>query len=370
MISENTFKNTDPGGAGVGILLSGSMAIGLTISTQDCGGDNFQQSLSQLADVTLAGVNNGDPIYILNREVKTNYYYFQITPFTHTTPLAGVDCTVTSFNPFIESIGFKGSDFDIIFNNASSPRESRYIQDVDRKNDAIKPSNVDNLLLDTAIKASTPDSNYTSLANTSGRYIGTKTSITTYGVDAAIAGTLFKGGEYLLSTANTNICSQSIAERVINDFLFSKNSLVIENTEYPTVVFEPLYTANNATVTLIQTDLTLNENLDIKVGDVLKYGINTYEYVEVISVSHPNASTTYLQVNREYYREFDPNMGNYSVSNNKFTLTRVLGDSIYKTDSSKIYKLVNKKLWVSVTDTVVIVDKNSKVIINATICNI
>jgi len=370
MISENTFKNTDPGGAGVGILLSGSMAIGLTISTQDCGGDNYQQSLSKLADVTLTGVNNGNPIYILNKEVKTNYYYFQITPFTHTTPLAGGDCTLISFNPFEESIGFKGSDFDILFNNASLSRESRYIQDVDRRKDVIVPSNVDNLLLDTAIKASTPDSNYTSLANTSGRYIGTKTSITTYGVDAAIAGTLFEGEDYPLITANTNICSQSLSERDTNNFLFSKNSLATENTVYPTVVFEPLYTDNNATITLAQTDLTLNENLDIKVGDVLKYGINIYEYVEVISVSHPNASTTYLGVNREHYREFDPNMVNYSVSNNKFTLTRVLGDSIYKTDSSKIYKLVNKKLWVSVIDTVVIVDKNSKVIINATVCNI
>jgi hypothetical protein len=222
-IGASQFKILNPEAENINALISGSNVIALTVSVTDCGLNNFQRSLSRLTAITVDTLNNGEPININSIEAKLGYYYYNVEPFPISTTYSGSACLVATLNPFIETIGFENSDFNILFNNASATRASNYLQDVDRKNDSIIPSNIQNLLDDTAIRANVPDSNYTSLSHTSGRYVGSKTTLKDFGIDPALGVRFTEGASYLNSVDNGYICSQSLVERKIETFLYTGN---------------------------------------------------------------------------------------------------------------------------------------------------
>lgn len=223
LIGATQFKNLNPEAENINALISGSNVIALTVSVTDCGLNNFQRSLSQLNTITVETLNSGNPININSIEAKPGYYYYNVEPFPISTEYIGDECLGTTLNPFVEAIGFENSDFNILFNNASSSRASSYLQDVDRKNDSIIPSNIQNLLEDTALRANIPDSYYTSLSHTSGRYIGSKTTSDDFGIDPALGVRFFEGASYLSSVENAYICSQSLAERNLETFIYTGN---------------------------------------------------------------------------------------------------------------------------------------------------
>jgi len=222
-IGLSQFINTPPTAENIQALVSSSMVIGLTVSTTDCNLNNFQRSLSQLNTISIDGLNNDQPISITSKQAKNSYYYLEVEPFSITGELTGDSCLQTTLNPFIEAVGFENSDFNILFNNTTASRKSTYIQDVDRVRGSVTASNMPNILNDTAIRASIPDSYYTSLAHTSGRYIGSKTSEETYGVSPALGVNFFEGSEHLISVNTGSICGEAISDRNLETFVYTGN---------------------------------------------------------------------------------------------------------------------------------------------------
>lgn len=222
-IGVSQFRELNPTAENINALISGSQVIALTVSATDCNLNNYQSSLSGLNTITIDSLNNGDPIGVTSITAKEGYYYYTVVPFPISGSLQGEDCLQTTFNPFVEAVGFTNSDFNILFNNASSSRASNYIQDVDRASGYINPTNIGNVLAGSALKAQVPDSYYTSLAHTSGRYVGSKTSIADYGVSPALGVKAFEGTEYLTSVSSSAICNELLTDRELESFVYTGN---------------------------------------------------------------------------------------------------------------------------------------------------
>ena len=222
-IGLNTFINTSPEQGNISVLVSSSLAVGLTVYVQDCSSNNLQRSLNSLGTIIVPTLNNGQPITIVSKTPKSNYFYYEVEPFSMTGSLEGGECTSTTLSPFIEAIGFDNSDYNILFNNVTSSRASYYIQDVDRVKSSTVASNMQNILEDTAIRASLPDSYYTSFSHTLGRYIGSKTTEEEYGVSPALGVDFFEGSEHLISVTTGSICAEAISDRNIQTFVYTGN---------------------------------------------------------------------------------------------------------------------------------------------------
>lgn len=373
----NQFINTSPTAENIQALVSSSQVIGLTVSTTDCNLNNFQRSLSQLNTISIEGLNNNNPINITGRQAKNTYYYFEVEPFSISGELTGDSCLITTLNPFIEAVGFENSNFNILFNNASSSRTSTYIQDVDRVRGSVTASNMQNILDDTAIKASIPDSYYTSLAHTSGRYIGSKTSQEQYGVEPAINAAVFEGSLYSTVTEDTVICNQTIEERNISEYLF-RDRYASGSTPISPSLITPLLFKGTTTITSDQTSYTFNNgNLDIKPGDVIQFGIienaSGFEQVKVVSVSYPTVNSTLVNFRRHHFREYFSTLANYpqngfSASSTTVAISHVEGSDIFEGVGNKISKVVNRKVWIKNSEQVLVTDISGSVVHLANTC--
>jgi len=365
------FINTPPTAENIQALVSSSMVIGLTVSTTDCNLNNFQRSLSQLNTISIDGLNNSEPINIVARQAKNSYYYFEVEPFSISGELTGDSCLQTTLNPFIEAVGFENSDFNILFNNASSSRTSTYIQDVDRIRGSVTASNMQNILDDTAIKASVPDSYYTSLAHTLGRYLGSKTSIEQYGVEPAINAAVFEGSIYSTATTDTAICNQSIEERNISEYLF-RDRYASGSTPISPSLITPVLFKGTTTITSDQTSYTFNTgNLNIEPGDIIQFGIignaAGFEQVKVISVTYPTSNSTTVTFRRHHFREYFSTIDNYpqagfAATSTTVAITHVEGSDIFESVGSKISKVVNRKVWVKNSEQVLVTDISGSIV--------
>ena len=377
-VSRDQFINTSPTSENIQALVSSSQVIGLTVSTTDCNLNNFQRSLSQLSTISIDGLNNNEPININSRTLKDSYYYFEVEPFNIVGELTGDSCLQTTLNPFIEAIGFENSDYNVLFNNATSSRTSNFIQDVDRVSGAIIASNMQNILEDTAIRASLPDSYYTSLAHTSGRYVGSKTSRLEYGVESAINATVFNANLYPLKQNNLFICSQSVEERSIAEYLYSNDPNVDglkvfgtqQASDTPSLKYGLIHAKATADygLTTTGTEIVINQDVPVVIGDIIKtYTGDELMLVENVSKTS-NPTVTTITVKRGYYNEYilaTPSSWNQGTL---LTLVKLISDTIYGTDSSKPYRVGDKKIWVEQTGEVFLTDKAGKIIYNSYTC--
>lgn len=95
--------------------------------------------------------------------------------------------------PFFTS-RFEGSDCDVMYGNVSLSRENPFLQDIDYSTNPSIPINIDLIINGTAKKASIPESYYTSLAQITNRYLGSKnqsSGVNTYKINAG--NTVFGG---------------------------------------------------------------------------------------------------------------------------------------------------------------------------------
>lgn len=77
------------------------------------------------------------------------------------------------FNPYISTV-FNNSADNPILSNATVLRKANYIQQVDRNEDPIQPTNLAQILINEATPAEIQDSNYTTAGIINARYVGSK----------------------------------------------------------------------------------------------------------------------------------------------------------------------------------------------------
>jgi len=169
---------------------------------------DLQQTILQAETITFKYSNAGDvngnkniTAHIAERVRRSTYFYIRLQPafleksqFVGDIPLGdGINFTIFNqtvdpqfhyiqyvqvpseiiFNPYISTV-FNNSSDNPILSNATILRKANYIQQVDRNEDPIQPTNLTQILLNQATPAEIQDSNYTSAGIINARYVGSK----------------------------------------------------------------------------------------------------------------------------------------------------------------------------------------------------
>lgn len=375
-MSLNTFKLTNPGVEGVRLYLaSGNSVTALTVSSTGCDGKNYAPSLEVLESITVNGVE----LIVTAKEVYTGYYFYETEP-TEFNPnsdtLVTGSCTGIIFNPFLQEVDFTYNDYNALLGNSSELKQSGYIYEVDRKVNQIIPSNLSAILSGSAVRAEVQDSNYSSIGFTNGRYTGTKTTVQDFRIEPAINATLFTGEDYILEKAGTDICSKSLSDRNIEEFLFSPNLLTqgSATAEYPSVRYQWLRVRSEGVIEedLQSEDTVINfyKDMDVNIGDIILINtdfVNTgsRELMKIQNVSKtPTPVTSSLTVQRRYYSNHIEQAAafNWTAGASQPSVRKVLGDTIYDNTSDQVFKITEKKLWIEKSEEVVIVDTSGTII--------
>ena len=216
-----------PSSQGISLLYNANNeVVAVTISKTGCGNVNYAASLIRLETITIDNV-----ALIVTQTIQyADFYYYEVVPavISPTAPgtSIGIGCTDVIFNPFAQGQNFTYNDYNAVLGNSEESRRFSQVFEVDYTSaisGSLTPSNLIAILSGSAVQAEIQESNYTSVGFTSGRYTGTKTSITDYGVSAAIAGTPFEAALYLSSSAANLICSQSLSDRQVSEYVFTGN---------------------------------------------------------------------------------------------------------------------------------------------------
>lgn len=231
-------------GAHILVFIESSTAMNtveaINISTRDKGENDLINSLSKLISVTTDILGVTRTIIPISAKNKGRYWNFEIEPFSVTTaPQFSSNVTssfyfneltdnailftdkVARFSPSPNDAGFSKSVYQAIENNSEKSATTHFIFEVDNKNDAIQIANIDAINSGTAALAEFQGTNHEQIGLVNSRYGGAKTSITDYGINSAINAKEIKAAIYVSSSTNEFICSQSDANRTIENLLFS-----------------------------------------------------------------------------------------------------------------------------------------------------
>ena len=169
---------------------------------------DIQQTILQAENITFKYTSAGDlsghtniTATILERVRRSTYFYIRLKPTIlnpanyvgsnvqlgntgSLVPSPNLDPQFTYFkymqipseiifNPYISTV-FNNSADNPILSNATVLRKANYIQQVDRNEDPIQPTNLAQILLNQATPAEIQDSNYTTAGIINARYVGSK----------------------------------------------------------------------------------------------------------------------------------------------------------------------------------------------------
>jgi len=172
---------------------------------------------------------------VISTTQKINYFNYDVEDFSIPSGSSIVLSQLydTTLIPGPNITGFQNSEYDALISNATNSRPSGYIYEVDRSSEYIIPGNYDNIVSESAEYANVADSNYSSIGILRSRYDGAETTAADFGVEPLIAGKVFEGAEYLASSSNDFICSQSLSDRTVEDYFFTIPTGSAEDSETP-----------------------------------------------------------------------------------------------------------------------------------------
>ena len=226
LFNQHPFLNDNPGATGIKLLYnSDNEVIAMNINAIGCGLINYAGSLEELESITIFGTQ----IYVETKLAREDFYHYTVTPIglnPYAREFLTNTCTSVVLVPFLEGLDFTYNEYNALIGNTKELRRYRGVFEVDYKStteNAAIPSNLQAILSGSATVAEVQESNYTSIGLTNSRYNGAKTSILDYGVNSAVSATTFNAATYLSSVSNTFICSQSLAEKGVKEYLFTGN---------------------------------------------------------------------------------------------------------------------------------------------------
>lgn len=239
-------------------LTTGRVAItGMTIPFRYIARNiDLQQTILQAETITFkysgAGDINGNKnitARIVERVRRSNYFYIRLQPtflessqYTNNniqlgttsslvpTPNADPQYTYVKymqipsdivFNPYISSV-FNNSADNPLLSNATVLRKANYIQQVDRNEDPILPTNLSQILLNQATAAEIQDSNYTTAGIINARYLGSKlTSGSVPGNDPALGLVSIRASLHPSGSNFTKIKGINLSDRQVQQVYFT-----------------------------------------------------------------------------------------------------------------------------------------------------
>lgn len=387
------FKLVDPGVDYILFFYSGTPTASISainISTTDCRGANIYavfQSLTNLS-IPINGINYN--FSVTGRTLYTTYAHFTVTPVS--VPTADLTdqgtCTDIVTVPTLQSSEFKFSEYQAIQNNALDNRSVDFIFKVDRNKLTVSASNINAINAGNAELADYQELNYSSIGLANSRYAGAKTTEDEYGISPALSGIVTDGAVYAPSQTNGYICSQSFADRQVEDIIigydassaasYSGTALYSEDLKinYISLAKFTFLSGSYPTYKNIQpgeTTLTLNAYIDIYPEDIIKIkqGTAREEVMKVESVISKTSVETKFTVTRAYKVDVDPNNAAQTFySTLTTTVSKPSGTTLFKSDSNKLYRLSNRKVWIKENSKIFYADEGGQVIFELTTCSI
>lgn len=218
------FKTISPGDQFILFYHTNSTVKAINISVQAANGINTSLSLQQLTSVVVTVNNTQYTLTVVGApESYQGYYHYRVEDAIIPIGDLITPPNVTFLYPNLQDANFNNSEYDVLMNNASTNRTIGFIFDVDRSDKNIAPLNYQGIISGSANQAEFQELNYTSVGITNSRYKGSKTSITDYGVSSALGVKVFSGASYLTSVEDNYICSQSLSDRILNEFVYTGN---------------------------------------------------------------------------------------------------------------------------------------------------
>jgi hypothetical protein len=218
---------------------------------------DLQQTILQAENITFKYSNAGDingkkniTANIIERVRRSNYFFIRLQPVfleksqfgANNIPLGdginwtAFDSTVDPqfhyiqyvqipseiiFNPYISTV-FNNSSDNPILSNATVLRKANYIQQVDRNEDPIEPTNLPQILLNQATPAEIQDSNYTTAGIINARYVGSKlNSGSVPGNDSALGLVSIRASLHPSGSNFTKIKGVNLSDRQIQQVYFT-----------------------------------------------------------------------------------------------------------------------------------------------------
>ena len=202
-----------------------------------------------------------------------------------------------------------------------------------------------------APSAPVQDSNYTHTGHINARYNGTKTNeIDFSGISSAVAGTVFEGAAYIEAEVDGAICSQSLSDRNIEQFIFEGTGdlPVAQSENIGTVDSSDVVAASNDTQFAISTFF----GKSILVGDVLRLtnGVNT-EVVQVLTVNQTvfgKFPVFTVTVTRNY-----DSAGLQAGFAAGSTVDKTAGSRIFRPRGNRLVPIGRQKVWIKDNRTIV-----------------
>ena len=125
------------------------------------------------------------------------------------------------FNPYISTV-FNNSADNPILSNATVLRKANYIQQVDRNEDPIQPTNLAQILLNEATPAEIQDSNYTTAGIINARYVGSKlNSGSVPGNDPALSLVSIRASLHPSGSSFTAVKGINLSDRQVQQVYFT-----------------------------------------------------------------------------------------------------------------------------------------------------
>lgn len=304
----------------------------------------------------------------ISGNTNNDYYYFQVTPteFSITDSITNNSTNIIdiTFLPFIQNEKYQYSDNNPLISNALENRTSTYIQQSDRVNSGVKPSNLSEILDRTATPAQTQDSNYTTTGWSNARYVGSITDAEEYkGIPPAITAKLFTGELNPSSSVDNLICSRSISDRILTELLFTADQEVptfegFVNTRYQTEVAVPI----SSSIIPYEFNSTAPQS-SLEIGSIIQVESNLNELMRVEKIE---PELTRIQVTRNYLGT----PGSALAPAKKIYTVKPL--RIFKIDntSAKIVNSTNTKVWVKESKEILVTDNYGMVYTSSSVCTV
>ena len=240
--------------------------------------------------------------------------------------------------------------------------------------------------------AQVQDSNYTTTGHTNARYTGTKTTEDDYsGIEPFLSATPIQGATYRVDEDDNFICSQSLDDREVEDFLFlgSGNIPTLATSDLGFITSNNQVTSTSGSVANVIVDehdqsfnMTVNigvnnKMIKIKPGNVLLLTDPNNGNTEVVQVlnnlqvvdANPPYYTSLTTVELQVKRRFDGATTTHSFPTNTkveaFTDTR-----IFRLEGSRLIAVDEKKIWIKDNRTILKTNNSGYVISLSTTCTV